>query len=61
MVENWHQLKLSPALGAPVPKVVSIGPVTSAKLHQLGYENIVEASVQTLESVVEAICRPNIE
>jgi uroporphyrinogen III methyltransferase/synthase len=60
-VENWHQLKLIPTAGAPVPKAVSIGPVTSAKLRELGYENRVEAPVQTLESIVETIRRLDIE
>jgi uroporphyrinogen III methyltransferase/synthase len=60
-VENWHRLKITPTAGAPAPRAVSIGPVTTAKLRQLGYENSVEAPVQTLTSIVETICRLHIE
>ena len=35
-VENWHALQLQPAPGAPQPKAVSMGPVTSATLRKLG-------------------------
>jgi uroporphyrinogen III methyltransferase/synthase len=60
-VENWHRLELHPVLGATAPRAVSIGPVTSAKLRELGYENIAEAPVQSLESMVETIRSLHIE
>jgi uroporphyrinogen III methyltransferase/synthase len=55
--ENWHALKLEPAAEAPRPKAASIGPVTSAALRRLGWEIAAEASVSTLDSLVEAICQ----
>jgi uroporphyrinogen III methyltransferase/synthase len=54
-VENWHRLGLRPAAGAILPRALSIGPVTSAKLHELGYENVVEAPMQSLESMVDTV------
>lgn len=60
-VENWHALQLQPADGAPRPKVISMGPVTSATLRKLGYEIAAEAPVSTLDSLVETICRLSIE
>lgn len=56
-VENWHRLALQPKPGMPHPRPISIGPVTSEKLRELGYENIVESPVQSLDSVVETIER----
>jgi uroporphyrinogen III methyltransferase/synthase len=60
-VENWHRLGLKPAAGALVPRVVSIGPVTSATLQKLGYEIAAEAESATLDSLVATIRPPHIE
>ena len=59
--ENWHALELQPASGAPQPKAISLGPVTSATLRKLGYEVTAEAPVSTIDSLVETICKLNIE
>jgi uroporphyrinogen III methyltransferase/synthase len=56
-VENWHALKLRPDSRAPQPKVVSMGPVTSATLHKLGYEITAESPASTLDLLVDTICR----
>jgi uroporphyrinogen III methyltransferase/synthase len=53
--ENWHALRLQPIQGAPVPKAISMGPVTSETLRKLGYDIIAEAPVSTLDSLVETI------
>jgi len=60
-VENWHALQLQPAAGAPQPKAVSMGPVTSAALRRLGHEITAEASASTLDSLVATICDLSIE
>jgi uroporphyrinogen III methyltransferase/synthase len=60
-VENWHALKLQPAPGAPQPKVISMGPVTSATLRRLDYPIAAEAPASTLDSLVATICRLTIE
>jgi uroporphyrinogen III methyltransferase / synthase len=60
-VENWHALQLQPASGAPQPKVVSMGPVTSTTLHKLGYEIAAEAPASTLDALIATICRLSIE
>ncbi len=60
-VENWHALQLQPASGAPRPKVISMGPVTSATLRKLGYEIAAESPVSTLDSLVETIGRLSID
>jgi uroporphyrinogen III methyltransferase/synthase len=54
--ENWHALELHPASGAPQPKAVSLGPVTSATLRKLGYEIGAESAASTLDSLVATIC-----
>jgi uroporphyrinogen III methyltransferase/synthase len=54
-VENWHALQLQPEAGAPVPKVVSMGPVTSGRLRDLGYEITAEAPSSTLDALVATI------
>jgi uroporphyrinogen III methyltransferase/synthase len=54
-VENWHRLALHPVDDMPHPRPISIGPVTTAKLRELGYEDIVESPVQSLDSMVETI------
>jgi uroporphyrinogen III methyltransferase/synthase len=59
--ENWHALKLQPAPGAPQPKVVSMGPVTSATLRKLGYEIAAESPASTLDSLIATICCLSIE
>ena len=59
--ENWHALKLEPAVEAPRPKAASIGPVTSAALRRLGWEIAAEASASTLDSLVDAICQFGVE
>jgi uroporphyrinogen III methyltransferase/synthase len=58
--ENWHALRLEPAAGAPRPRVVSIGPVTTATLQKLGYEIAAQAPEAGLGSLVETICRLSI-
>jgi uroporphyrinogen III methyltransferase/synthase len=60
-VENWHALNLQPVSGAPVPKAISMGPMTSAALRKLGYEITAEASTATIDSLVETISRLSIE
>lgn len=59
--ENWHALNLQPAPGAPIPQAVSMGPVTSATLRQLGYEIAAESPASTLDSLVETILKLSIE
>jgi uroporphyrinogen III methyltransferase/synthase len=53
--ENWHALRLAPAPGAPLPKAVSMGPVTSATLDKLGYEIAAQSAASTLDSLVETL------
>jgi uroporphyrinogen III methyltransferase/synthase len=60
-VENWHALQLQPTTGASNPKAISLGPVTSATLRKLGYEIAAESPTSTLDSLVETLCRLNIE
>jgi uroporphyrinogen-III synthase len=60
-VENWHGLQLQPLPGTPQPKAVSMGPVTSATLRDLGYEIAVEASASTIDALVATICHLSIE
>ena len=60
-VENWHGLKLQPISGAPIPKAISMGPVTSTTLNKLGYEIAAEARESTIDSLVETICNLSIE
>jgi uroporphyrinogen III methyltransferase/synthase len=55
--ENWHALGLRPAEGAPEPRAVSMGPVTSATLRKLGYEIAAEAPASTIDSLLATICR----
>jgi uroporphyrinogen III methyltransferase/synthase len=59
--ENWHALQLRPAEGLPQPKPVSIGPVTTAELRRLNYQDITESPAATLDALVETICRLAIE
>jgi uroporphyrinogen III methyltransferase/synthase len=59
--ENWHALQLQRAAGTPQPKIVSMGPVTSSKVRELGYEIAAESPASTLDSLVETICRLSIE
>jgi uroporphyrinogen III methyltransferase/synthase len=59
--ENWHALQLEPASGAPHPRAVSLGPVTSATLRKLGYEIAAESPASTHDSLVATICRLTIE
>ncbi len=60
-VENWKALHLQPATGAPVPKIVSMGPVTSAELQKLGYSIAAEAKESTLDALVATISTLTIE
>jgi uroporphyrinogen III methyltransferase/synthase len=60
-VENWTALQLEPVFGAPQPKAVSMGPVTSATLRKLGYSIAAEAPVATLDSLVATIRKSCIE
>ena len=59
--ENWHALKLQPASGAPQPKAVSMGPVTSATLRKLGYEIAAESPASTLDALIATISSLSIE
>jgi len=54
-VENWHALQLQPEPGAPRPKVISMGPVTSATLRKLGYEISAEAPASTIDALIATI------
>lgn len=54
--ENWHALHLKPAVDAPVPRVLSMGPVTSATLRGLGYEIAAQSPAATLNSLIETLC-----
>jgi uroporphyrinogen III methyltransferase/synthase len=60
-VENWYALQLQPASGAPQPKAVSMGPVTSATLRKLGYKIAAESPASTIDSLIATICRLTIE
>jgi len=53
--ENWKALNLLPESGNPIPKVVSMGPVTSITLRRLGYEIAAEASTSTIDALVETL------
>jgi uroporphyrinogen III methyltransferase / synthase len=59
--ENWHALKLKPENGKPIPKVISMGPVTSTTLRKLGYEITAESPASTIDSLIATVCRLNIE
>jgi uroporphyrinogen III methyltransferase/synthase len=54
-VDNWQALKLDPAAGAPRPRIVSMGPVTSDRLRQLDCPIAAEAENATLDSLIETI------
>jgi uroporphyrinogen III methyltransferase/synthase len=54
-VENWQALALRTAPGAPVPRNVSMGPVTSEALRRLGLAIAAESPEATLDSLVETI------
>ncbi len=60
-VENWHALRLQPATGVPLPKIVSMGPVTSAELRNLGYSIAAEAPASTLDALIATITTLTIE
>ena len=60
-VENWHALQLKPSGTVPVPRAISMGPVTSATLRKLGYEIAAESPASTIDSLVETICRLSID
>jgi uroporphyrinogen III methyltransferase/synthase len=53
--ENWHALGLQPAEGRPLPRALSLGPLTSATLRRLGYEIAAEAPVSTLDALVKTL------
>jgi uroporphyrinogen III methyltransferase/synthase len=59
--ENWHALRLQPAPGAPEPKAISMGPVTSATLRKLGCEIAAETQASTIDSLIATISRLSIE
>ena len=59
--ENWHALNLEPAPGKPRPRPISMGPVTSATLRRLGYENVIEAPEARINSLIETIRQISIE
>jgi uroporphyrinogen III methyltransferase/synthase len=54
-VDNWQALQLEPAHGAPRPRIVSLGPVTSGRLRELGCPLAAEAEKATLDSLIETI------
>lgn len=56
-VENWHALQLQPAEGAPYPRAISIGPVTTNELSGLNYQEVTEAPAASIKSLIETICR----
>lgn len=60
-VENWHALYTQPDAGAPCPKIISMGPATSATLRKLGYEIAAQAAQSTFDSLIEAIVQLSIE
>jgi uroporphyrinogen III methyltransferase/synthase len=60
-VENWHALQLQTAEGAPQPRGISIGPVTTMKLRDLNYQDVIEAPAATIDSIIETISRLAIE
>jgi uroporphyrinogen III methyltransferase/synthase len=60
-VENWHALQLQPAPEAPRPRVVSMGPVTSGTLLKLGYKITAESPTSTIDSLIETICKLNLQ
>jgi uroporphyrinogen III methyltransferase/synthase len=60
-VENWQALGLQTAPGAPQPRNVSMGPVTSEALRRLGCEIAAEAPESTLDSLVETIRKLSID
>jgi uroporphyrinogen III methyltransferase/synthase len=55
-VENWHALQLHPATHVPLPRAVSLGPVTSAALRKLGYEIAAESPSSNIDSLIATIC-----
>ena len=59
-VENWHALKLEPFGESRVPKVVSMGPVTSETLRKLGYTVSAQSPEATIASLVETLCQFNL-
>jgi uroporphyrinogen III methyltransferase/synthase len=59
--ENWEALHLAPSPGAPIPKAVSMGPVTSATLNKLGCKPAGESAVSTLDSLVETLVKLRLE
>lgn len=54
-VRNFHALV--GALPDPVPAIVSIGPITSATAHEVGYPVTAEADPHTIDGVVDALLR----
>lgn len=54
-VDNWQALGLEPASGMPRPRIISMGPVTSQRLRELGCEIAAEAENATLDSLIETI------
>jgi uroporphyrinogen III methyltransferase/synthase len=60
-VENWNALKLRPEAGAPMPKMISMGPVTSRRLRDLDYKIASEAPEATVASLVATIRHLSIE
>jgi uroporphyrinogen III methyltransferase/synthase len=60
-VENWHASRLQPSAGSPLPRAVSMGPMTTAALRRLNYQIMAETPTATLDSLVETICRLAIE
>ncbi|MEZ5404823.1 MAG: uroporphyrinogen-III synthase [Verrucomicrobiia bacterium] len=53
-VEHWHQLQLK----LPEPwQAVSIGPITTQKLQQLGYSPILQSQEPSLDGIISTILK----
>ena len=59
--ENWHALQLKPAVDGTDPRVISMGPVTTETLLSLGYTVAAQSPKATLESLVETLCKTQLE
>ncbi|CAB4242460.1 Uroporphyrinogen-III methylase and Uroporphyrinogen-III synthase [Methylacidimicrobium sp. AP8] len=54
-VENWHRLALHPRPGAPSPRIVSIGPVTTRALKRFGLSVAAEAERHSVDGLVACL------
>ncbi len=53
--ENWHKLGLRPRAGAPLPQVLSIGPLTTDALQRLGASVAGEARHHSVDGLVSCL------